>query len=88
MPEEEEDCCSGHAAGLCALKDTDGNAFADESRDDAGETDDQETSSADAVNKDGVDGVSKGADANPAALDQELADGCEAESFVQRWAVV
>lgn len=82
MPEEEENGGSGHAAGLCALEDADGNAFTDEGRDDAGETDDEEASAADAVDEDGVDGVAEGADADPAALDEELADGCEAEGFV------
>lgn len=82
MPEEKEDGGSGHAAGLCALEDADGDAFADEGRDNAGETDDEEASAADAVDEDGVDGVAEGADADPAGLDEELADGCEAEGFV------
>lgn len=88
VPEEKEDGRSSHAVGFCALKDADANAFADESGDDAGETNDQETSTADTIDEDGVDGVSKGADADPAALDEELADGGESEGFVQLWAIV
>lgn len=88
MPEEKEDGGPSHAAGLCLLEDADGNTFANESRDDAGETDDEETSTADSINKDRVDGVAKGADADPATLDEKLADGCESEGFVQCWAIV
>jgi hypothetical protein len=69
VPEEKKDGRSSYATGFCAFEDADSNAFANKCRDDTGKANNEQTRAANTIYNERVDGISEGADADPAALD-------------------